>query len=176
MNLKRVLASAAAAMVLLTGAASAAAAGTPGTLGSLALATAKYHSVDRATDDGYVRFKDVNGIACIAQPGMGAMGIHYVNAALVADPAIDATRPEAVLYAPGPHGKLTLVAVEYIVTKAAWDATHTAPPRLFGHTFMLTTAPNRFGLPDFYSLHVWIWKNNPAGTFMMWNPAVHCPA
>ena len=33
---------------------------------------------------------------------------------------------------------------------------------------------NRFGLPAFYSLHAWIWKHNPSGTFSMWNPNVSC--
>jgi hypothetical protein len=37
------------------------------------------------------------------------------------------------------------------------------------------TAPNRFGLDAFYSLHAWMWKPNPAGTFAMWNPRVSCP-
>ena len=41
---------------------------------------------------------------------------------------------------------------------------------------MLTPGGNRFGLPAFYSLHAWIWKFNPSGTFAMWNPQVHCPA
>jgi hypothetical protein len=39
---------------------------------------------------------------------------------------------------------------------------------------MLTPADNRFGLPAFYSLHVWVWKHNPKGTFEPWNPQVHC--
>jgi len=26
-----------------------------------------------------------------------------------------------------------------------------------------------------YDLHVWLWKNNPAGTFSPTNPAVSCP-
>ena len=39
------------------------------------------------------------------------------------------------------------------------------PPMLFGHEFNFTDAPNRYGLPPFYSLHAWIWKDNPAGTF-----------
>jgi hypothetical protein len=80
-----------------------------------------------------------------------------------------------MVYRHGVHGKLTLAAVEYIVVKSAWDATHTNPPRLYGHTFMTTTAPNRYGLPTFYSLHVWAYDHNPAGTFAMWNPNVHCP-
>jgi hypothetical protein len=45
---------------------------------------------------------------------------------------------------------------------------------MFGQPFQLTLAPNRFGLPDFYSLHAWLFKNNPAGMFMPWNPDVKC--
>ena len=85
-----------------------------------------------------------------------------------------ALTPEAVVYEPGEHGSLHLVAVEYVVFKAAWDAEHSSPPTLFGQPFNFTPAGNRFGLPDFYSLHVWVWKHNPAGTFNMWNPNVHC--
>ena len=61
------------------------------------------------------------------------------------------------------------------MVKAAWDAKHGAPPKLFGHVFDLTEAPNRYGLPAFYSLHVWAWQHNPAGTFEMFNPRVSCP-
>ena len=106
---------------------------------------------------------------------MGGMGIHWANSTLVGDPAIVANRPEALVYAPTHDGTLRLAAVEYVVIKSAWDATHTSPPKLFGHTFNLTGEPNRFGLPAFYSLHVWAWKHNPAGTFEMWNPRVICP-
>ena len=45
---------------------------------------------------------------------------------------------------------------------------------LFGQMFMLTPAGNRYGLPAFYSLHVWVWMHNPSGMFSMWNPSVHC--
>jgi hypothetical protein len=71
---------------------------------------------------------------------------------------------------------MTLVAVEYVTFQAQWDATHKSRPKLFGQTFMLTPDGNRFGLPAFYSLHAWIWKHNPDGTFAMWNPTVHCPS
>ena len=116
------------------------------------------------------------------------MGVHYVKGDLVKDPAIDAKHPEALVYAPDRHGGLHLAALEYVVIKADWDASqippaslgvgslgmHPAPPMLFGHEFNFTDAPNRYGLPPFYSLHAWIWKDNPAGTFEMWNPSVHC--
>lgn len=138
-------------------------------------ATAKYHSVAKATKAGYSAFHDTAGIYCISEPGMGAMGIHYVDGALVGDSKINVRHPEALVYQPGAHGKRTLVALEYIVIKSNWDAAHAAPPRLFGQPFNFTDAPNRYGLPPFYSLHAWIWKSNPAGMFAMWNPRVHCP-
>jgi hypothetical protein len=107
---------------------------------------------------------------------MGAMGIHYAKGSLVGDGAVDPLTPEAVIYEPRSHGRLRLVAVEYVVLKADWDANpdNTSPPSLFGHEFNFTPSPNRFGLPPFYSLHVWLYKHNPSGTFSMWNPTVSC--
>ena len=150
-------------------------------------ATAKHHSLTVAKKAGYSILADTAGITCIADPQMGgAMGVHYVKSDLVKDPAIAATEPEALVYAPDRHGRLRLAALEYVVIKANWDANQVppasyvgsrdaqAPPMLFGHTFNFTDAPNRYGLPPFYSLHAWIWKQNPAGTFQMWNPSVHC--
>jgi hypothetical protein len=149
-------------------------------------ATAKYQSVTVAKKAGYSILADTAGITCIAEPGMGAMGVHYVKGDLVKNPAIDATHPEALVYAPDAHGRLHLAAVEYVVIKSDWEASQAppnmgyptavtpGPPMLFGHMFNFTDAPNRYGLPPFYSLHAWIWQNNPAGTFEMWNPSVHC--
>lgn len=139
--------------------------------------SAQFHSIANAEKAGYVLFSDVNGITCIDMPGMGGMGVHYVNPALIADPAIDPKAPEALVYAPDRDGTLRLAALEYLVDKATWDSTHTRAPHLFrGHPFDETDAPNRFGLADFYSQHVWAWKANPAGALAMWNPRVHCPA
>jgi len=145
------------------------------TLKQVVAATAKFRSVEVAQRAGYGRFVDVDGIACIDMPGMGAMGIHYVNGDLVGDPTISALKPEAMVYEPTRSGGLRLVAVEYVVVKADWDARHRSRPSLFGRRFDLTGSPNRYGLPPFYSLHAWIWKHNPDGTFAMWNPNVHCP-
>jgi hypothetical protein len=136
-------------------------------------ASAKFANLDVAKGAGYGLFIDVNGKACIAMPGLGAMGVHYVKGTLVGDPGVDPLRPEALVYAPV-NGKLQLAALEYITIKSAWDAHHSSPPTLFGQPFQLTLAPNRFGLPDFYSLHAWLYKNNPAGMFMPWNPDVKC--
>jgi hypothetical protein len=96
------------------------------------------------------------------------MGIHYVNGALIDDPKIDMSKPEAVMYEPKPDGSLELVAVEYI--------THEGPAALEGQLFSFVGAPNRYGLPAFYELHVWAWRANPTGTFADMNPNVSCEA
>ena len=188
----RPIAAAVAGAVMLVSQAGAAFAQAPQNPGAASAAqarsaTAKYHSLTVAKKAGYSILADTAGITCIAEPGMGAMGVHYVNGDLVKDPAIDATHPEALVYAPDAHGRLHLAAVEYVVIASDWEASQPqlpnmgyttavtpAPPRLFGQPFDFTDAPNRYGLPPFYSLHAWVWKNNPAGAFTMWNPSVHC--
>jgi len=137
-------------------------------------ATVKYQRLDVAISGRYDLLLDSNKIACIDLPGAGGMGIHFVNGDLVGDPAVIASKPEALVYAPQKNGRLKLAALEYVVIKSAWDETHSGPPSLFGHTFNLTLSPNRFGLPSFYSLHAWIWKANSAGMFTPWNPKVSC--
>lgn len=140
-------------------------------------ASATFHNIANAEDAGYGLLHDLAGITCIAMPGEGGMGVHFVKGPLVADPGLDIRTPEALVYAPDRDGTLRLAALEFIVDKAAWDATHGTAPRLFGgRPFDVTPAPNRFGLAPFYSQHVWIWKHNPAGELAMWNPTVHCPA
>jgi hypothetical protein len=188
MRLLRTLAVASTSAVLLVGQAVAAFACEQHAATSLTAParsdTAKYHSLAVAKKAGYSILADSAGITCIAEPQMGAMGVHYVKGDLVKDPAIDAAHPEALVYAPDRHGRLHLAALEYVVIKSDWDAVQpslgigsrdaAAPPMLFGQEFNFTDAPNRYGLPPFYSLHAWVWKDNPAGTFEMWNPSVHC--
>ena len=111
---------------------------------------------------------------CVSGPDFGAMGMHFVNLALVTDGEIDATRPEIVIYEPLPDGRLRLIGADYLVLADAWDAKHPAPPELMGQLFHLFEAPNRFGLPSFYTLHVWAWKESPTGTFVNWNANVSC--
>jgi hypothetical protein len=141
-------------------------------------ATAQFRNVDVAIAAGYGRFVDKNGVACIDNP-LGGMGIHYVNLDLVLDnppgtpSTVDPLRPEALVYEPR-DGELKLVALEYIVFQAAWDAEHGSAPSLFGHQFAPIAEGNRYGIPAFYELHVWLWKANPRGMFQDWNPRVSC--
>jgi hypothetical protein len=137
-------------------------------------ATARFRTLSVAEGAGYGRLVDAAGVACIDMPGMGAMGVHYVNGDFVGDAVLDPLKPEALVYETDEDARQNLVAVEYITFQSAWDAGHADAPTLFGRAFDVTPAPNRFGLPAFYSLHAWVWRRNPAGTFAMFNPRVTC--
>jgi len=141
---------------------------TPGLVAAVRAATERFKNLDAATDAGYGLLH-----GCVSGPQEGAMGIHYANGALVGDGALDAARPEALLYE-FRNGRYELTGVEYVVIAEAWNAQHEAPPVLMGQLFNYVGAPNRFGLPAFYELHVWAWEANPAGTFADWNPNVSC--
>lgn len=143
-------------------------------LDRLRYATAPYFDIDEAVEDGYGELQDAEGIACIDSDS-GAMGIHYVNGDLVGDPEEKLLTPEAVIYEPQEDGDMELVAVEYVVLRSAWRAEHpTGRPRLMGHRFELVKAGNRYGLPAFFELHVWAWRDNPDGMFADYNPDVSC--
>ena len=138
-------------------------------------ATAAYHSLDAAMDDGYtVEVADAAGLTCIEDPA-GGMGVHYLNPELL-NAEIDELRPELMVYAPEPDGDLRLGAVEYLVLADAWhEAQGKQPPQLFGKKFNLVPVGNRYGLPPFYALHLWLWESNPVGLLQDWNPDVDCP-
>ena len=140
-------------------------------------ATKDFTRTGAAKKAGYSLLKDAAGIACIDMKGMGGMGVHYANPSLVPDGKIQIRHPEALVYRFGRNGHLKLAALEYLVLVSDWRVNHpTGRPELFGHHFNFTDAGNRFGLPAYFSLHAWLWYDNPAGTFQMWNPKVHCPA
>jgi len=134
--------------------------------------------------DSTERFKDVRqaereGYAlqfgCVSGSDNGAMGLHYVNGELVNKGILDPTRPQIVIYEPTPDGGRKLIGADFLVFADVWDKSHPGnPPELMGQLFHLFDAPNRFGLPAFYTLHVWAWKENPNGAFVNWHPEVSC--
>lgn len=139
-------------------------------------ATARFHAIANAEAAGYgLPPAGVPLHECISSLNdTGAMGFHLINGGLL-DASVDATTPEALVYAPDTHGKLKLVALEYVVFKADWDAAHPGTtPELFGEMFTETPAPNRYDIPAFYALHVWLWNSNPVGLFAPFNRSVSC--
>lgn len=131
-------------------------------------ATQAFLDIHAATAAGYAQF-----LGCVSGPQEGAMGVHYVNSNLVGDGALDVNHPEALIYE-AQNGIYRLVGVEYIVMADDWNAHHNAPPMLEGQVFQYNSSPNRYGLPAFYELHVWAWRDNPHGAFVDWNTHVSC--
>jgi hypothetical protein len=130
--------------------------------------TRPFRDVRRAIAVGYGQF-----LGCVSGPQEGAMGIHFVNAYLVGDGELDVNQPEALIYE-AKNGTLRLLGVEFIVMADAWHANHEEPPVLEGQLFQYNASPNRYGLPAFYELHVWAWRDNPNGAFVDWHPLVSC--
>jgi hypothetical protein len=141
----------------------------------------------QAVRDSTARFKDVSVaeaegysllFGCVTGPDSGAMGLHYVNMALVGSGVVDATKPQIVIYEPQPDGHLQLIGADFLVLADQWDKAHPGQgaPQLMGQLYHYFESPNRFGLPPFYTLHVWAWKPNPNGAFVNWHPNVSCAA
>lgn len=104
------------------------------------------------------------------------MGIHYVNGARVADPAVNPLAPEGLLYMPDGDGKLTLVGVEYLVIDGDQDLTTDKDrPSLFGQPFDGPMPGHGPGMPIHYDLHAWVWSDNPSGMYAPFNPELTCP-
>lgn len=142
----------------------------------------------RIVRDATVRFQDVSEaerehyslvFGCVSGPDEGAMGLHFLNSDLLDEVnktgVLDPKRPQIVLYEAQPNGTLKLTGADFVVFAGDWDAKHPGtPPQLLGQIFQYFEAPNRFGLPAFYTLHVWAWKQNPNGAFVNWHPHVSC--
>jgi hypothetical protein len=122
-------------------------------------ATAQYHDINVAQADGFQQASP-----CVAVPSLGAMGFHFVNFARTGNPSLEVSELEALLYIPE-NGEMRLVAVEYI----RFGPPTPPAPVLFGQEFDYN--PNLGA----WTLHVWIWRHNPAGMFAEFNPKLSCP-
>lgn len=129
-------------------------------LADLRAATAAYHDIARAKEDQW----NVAVTPCWYNAA-GAMGYHYADVTRI-DGSVDSLRPEALMYEPMQNARMRLVGVEYIVPIAAW--TGQGRPSLFGREFDRNDA---LGL---YVMHVWAWRDNPAGIHAGWNAKVSC--
>jgi hypothetical protein len=137
-------------------------------------ATARFQDVTVAEREHYAL-----SFGCVSGPDEGAMGLHFLNGDLLDEVnktgILDPKHPQIVLYEAQPDGTLKLTGADFVVFADNWDAKHPGtPPQLLGQFFQYFETPNRFGLPAFYTLHVWAWKQNPNGAFVNWHPHVSC--
>lgn len=132
-------------------------------LATLRRATARYHDIDAATEDGFVQ-----ALPCQENPdGEGGLGIPFLNPDRL-DAIIDPAEPEVLFYEPQKNGRLRLVGVETVVPIELWDESENDPPSLFGQEF------HRNEEHGLYGLHIWIWKHNPDGIIAFWHSDVSC--
>ena len=134
-------------------------------------ATDKYHDVNVALADGFIRTP-----TCVQSPD-GGMGIHFINIARLMDPAVNILEPEILLYIETADG-MKLLGVEYMFAIGAPDAPVPDPappsPIIFGRALDGPMLGHEPGQPPHYDLHVWLWKANPSGIFAPFNPKVSC--
>ena len=132
--------------------------------GEVRAATAAFASIDAAVAAGYAGEVP----KCFIDAHHGAMGHHHLNRGYV-DAKVEVPRPEILLYERRADGSYALNGVEYIIPFRLWPR-DSVPPTIMGETMRQEDE-----LKLWY-LHMWIWKQNPAGLFADWNPEVKCPA
>lgn len=125
-------------------------------LARLRAATARYHDIDSAIADGY----DFEFTGYRTQ-----MGFHYMKPELV-DATFEVERPEVLMYAPGPGGKLRFVGVEY-ATPIADMQNPPPPPEGFSGEEDVWSINTEF---EVWTLHAWVGLENPDGIFTAHNP------
>ena len=181
MNRRHLVVTLAVAATLVVSAPAAAAT----TWKSVTVASARYHSVTQASKAGY----SMAGEPCVSAPP-GTMGIHAVNRDLTADLDINPLEPEILLYLPTADGDLELLGVEYFAAALANSAAGPIPwfgaeppaagwfnpaPSVLGQTFDGPMPGHNPNMPWHYDLQAWLYQDNPAGTFAMFNPTLSCP-
>ena len=134
-------------------------------------ATARYVDINAAFHEGFVA-----ATPCVSGPDAGAMGVHLVLPPRIQSGVLNAEEPQALIYEPMADGAMRLVGVEFIVLENVWAARNPAGvvPVLEGNLLNYVGAPNRYGLPAFYEIHVWAWEQNPQGSYADWNTHVTC--
>ena len=129
-------------------------------------ATARYHNISNAYADGYT---EVNPPFVLA-----GVGCHLwdLNALFGDAGAIDLNRPELLIYSDCSQdagGRSELRAVEYArPCNGLCDETN-LPEGFSGDD----DAWEVFGPDVLWTLHVWIWRHNPAGIFVKINPSIN---
>jgi hypothetical protein len=165
------------------------------TLDEVRAATEKYADVAVALADGYVRDPmDVCETSYYlgSLTDEGTVGIHFFRPDLLGvtlgegesdrTTRHDATgthtdflRPSMLVYEPRPDSVLELVAIANMVSARAWEEEgHRDRPSFGEQPYDFHSDAGGTGFPAYYDLHVWLYRENPAGMFAPYNTAVTC--
>jgi hypothetical protein len=150
----------------------------PPELAAAKSALEKYQDPVVAVHDGYL-----STLGCIEYPQgskegqmqylPGGMGVHFINMSYI-NPALDPAKPQVLIYEPV-GDRLKLVAAEWFLPV---EAAGGKVPTIFGKELEGPMAGHPPLLPEqlhHYDLHVWLWKDNPAGVFSPTNAKIKCP-
>lgn len=165
-------------------------------LDDLRAATEKYKDVNVALAEGFIPDPSGHCISAEAEglpKEWGGMGIHYLRPDLLQmgppeggrvngqSTHTDWMQPAILLYEPQADGSLALVGIENLVFQAAWKAAgNDGPPVINGRPWdamaddPATAAEEAHGFMPHYDQHVWLFRENPAGALMPFNPEVSC--
>ena len=128
-------------------------------------ATAKYHNIANAINDGYI---DADFL-------LGGVGCHMINLELTFgdNGDIDLTKPELLIYATedcaqGADGQSELRAIEYVRPCNGICDESNLPEGFSGDDDVWEV----FGDNFLWTLHAWTWRNNPDGIFVKINPRI----
>lgn len=151
----------------------------PPELASVRTRLDKYRDPIVAIYDGYL-----SSVGCIEYPKgavegsmnyvPGGMGVHFLNLGFVG-PALDPAKPQVLIYQPV-GDSLRLVAAEWFMPSEVAGKTR---PAIFGKELQGPMEGHQPLMPagfHHYDLHVWLWRDNPAGVYSPTNPAVRCQA
>ena len=159
-------------------------------------ATERFVDVEVALAEGYLRdpMNTCETAQTIGQPAeLGAMGVHYFRPDLLGitgppDPRVNGTgthtdflTPAVLIYEPQADGSMALVAVENLTFEAAWKAAgNTERPSFHGVPYdhmvddPATPVDEAHMFEPHYDRHVWLFRDNPNGMFVQFNPNVTC--
>ena len=146
-----------------------------------------FKDVEYALSQGYVPVSD-----CEVHPELGVMGYHYASPQLLGiRPPVggrvngvgtytDMSPPAILLYVPDGHGGLELAGIEGLVFAEAWHEENKHPPKFRGREWDYmeddpdTEVDEAHGFMPHYDLHIWLFSENPSGTYAQWNPSLSC--
>ena len=153
----------------------------------------RFEDVNVALSEGYAPVGMCETAEMMGRdPAEGAMGVHFVRIDLLQPTAFgprvdgvgtntDFSTPTVLLYEPQADGGWELLGAENLVFADAWDAKNRGMKPMYrgrAYDYMrddpATEVDEAHGFAPHYDLHIWLFRENPLGTYRQFNPDVTC--